>query len=181
MTRVPPSLPRGRASVGTTSPAGGGLRFPSAVRRGWWFQLIKENEMSDFKPTLCIDFDGVIHAYSKGWQNGEIYDSATPGFFEWAAKARGQFKLVIYSSRSKDDEQIDKMRDWLGGQLVAWKTSHMVSIELPPYMDDFDFAHEKPAAWLTIDDRALCFLGDWSVPWLDPAALHRFKPWNAKS
>ena len=49
--------------------------------------------MNTYKPILCLDFDGVIHSYEKGWQEGVIYGSITPGFWEWAEKAAQQYKL----------------------------------------------------------------------------------------
>ena len=121
------------------------------------------------KPTLCLDFDGVIHSYERGWQDGSIYGTVVPGFFEWAARAQNQFKLVIYSSRSKDDAGRLAMGSWLAERLREWGGEPI----------DFVMAAEKPAAWLTIDDRAICFDGDWSDPTLQPDALRSFKPWNA--
>lgn len=130
--------------------------------------------MSDYKPILCIDFDGVIHSYEKGWQNGVIYGSVTPGFWEWAEQAAKLFKLVIYSSRSKTDAGNMEMSAWLIGQRRTWREAGGTH-EIPDALS-FEFASEKPAAFLTIDDRAICFTGDWSA--LDPAILREFKPWN---
>lgn len=122
------------------------------------------------KPILCIDFDGVIHSYDRGWQDGSIYGTVVPGFFEWAAVAQDHFRLVIYSSRSKGDAGRLAMGSWLAERLRDRAG--------PPIR--FEMAAEKPAAFLTIDDRALTFNGDWSDARWQPESLRAFKPWNAR-
>lgn len=121
-------------------------------------------DIKDDRKILCLDFDGVIHRYSKGWQGGEIYDPPVDGFKEWAAEAMKHFRLVVYSSRSKDPSNTADMR--------AWMYVHGIDAH------QFEFASEKPPAFLTIDDRALTFTGDWGdypMKW-----LLAFKPWNMK-
>ncbi len=132
---------------------------------------------ASYRPTLCIDFDGVIHSYEKGWQNGVIYGTVTPGFWEWAEKATRLFKLVIYSSRSKDEAGLAAMMAWMIEQRKAWRA--IGGMHETPDPLSFDFAHEKPAAFVTIDDRAIQFHGKWSIPELEPEVLRDFKPWNA--
>lgn len=135
--------------------------------------------MPDFKPTVCVDFDGVIHDYKRGWQDGTIYGDVVPGFFEWMERVRDQVKLVIYSSRSKTDDGVMAMSLWLHEKRNEWiKAGGDRHPSEPPTIE---FAHEKPAAWLTIDDRAVHFKGDWSAPELAADAMLSFKPWNAKA
>ena len=132
--------------------------------------------MPDFKPTICLDFDGCIHDYMRGWQGGEIYGTVVPGFFEWVERVRQDVKLVIYSSRSKTDDGILAMSIWLHEQRKLWVATNPGRDLNEPLT--IEFAHEKPSAWLTIDDRAHRFTGDWSDPALTPEALLAFKPWN---
>ena len=132
--------------------------------------------MADFKPTLCIDFDGVIHSYEHGWRDGVIYGTVVPGFFEWAEQAAKQFALVIYSSRSATDEGQMAMLAWLIEQRRAWREAGGMHETDAPL--GFEFADKKPAAWLTIDDRAVRFNGDWSAVELAPNTLRMFRPWN---
>jgi hypothetical protein len=115
---------------------------------------------------LCLDFDGVIHDYRAGWQGGVIYGELTPGFLEWAERAAPLFELVVYSSRSKTQSGIDAMKDWLKAK--GWDETKV----------RLQFAHEKPAAFLTIDDRALLFSGNWGH--FNPAGLATFQPWMVK-
>ena len=130
------------------------------------------------KPTICIDFDGVIHSYEKGWQGGTIYGAVVDGFFEWAQAAAQHFELVVYSSRSKDDAMRVAMADWLHEQQNKFLTASLVAGDEPKFSaTTFKIAHEKPAAFLTIDDRAMTFNGDWYDDCWWPEKLLAFKPW----
>jgi hypothetical protein len=51
--------------------------------------------------TICIDFDGVIHKYSKGWQDGEIYDEAINSSIRSINDLMSQgYSVIIFSTRS---------------------------------------------------------------------------------
>jgi hypothetical protein len=132
------------------------------------------------KKIICVDFDGVIHDYKKGWQDGEIYGDVVPGFFEWAFKAREHFKLVIYSSRSKDIVSREKMEHWLRCKASEWHEKNGFTTKPLGYPAEIEFAHEKPPAFLTIDDRAIRFDGNWNGADLTVEALKAFKPWMAR-
>jgi hypothetical protein len=127
------------------------------------------------KPILCVDFDGVIHSYSSGWKGEDnIPDPPVPGALKWLLRACEVFHVCIYSSRSKSPAGRAAMARWL--EIHA---PHQLDFEdSARLMSAIEFSCEKPAAFLTIDDRAICFDGDWSA--LDPFKLAEFKPWNKR-
>lgn len=110
------------------------------------------------KPTLAIDFDGVIHDYTKGWKDGSIYGELTPGFREWLEEARKEFDVIVFSSRD-----VHQIRTWL----------HDRDIEV-------EVTSTKPKAFLSIDDRALTFTGNWSDPQFSNKGMFAFKTWSQK-
>ena len=60
--------------------------------------------------TIAIDFDGVIHKYSKGWQGLQnAYDPPNDGAVESIKRLKELgFRLVIFSSRS-----VPVINEWL--------------------------------------------------------------------
>lgn len=73
------------------------------------------------KGTIAIDFDGVIHKYSKGWQDGSIYDEPMEGAFEAIDKLMNDgYTVFILSTRSP--WQIQK---WLDKHL--WMYDAMIT------------------------------------------------------
>src|SRR5882762_8865387 len=133
------------------------------------------------KPTLCVDFDGVMHIYTTPWTNPEtISDGPVPGALRWIWKATEWFQVVIYSTRSKTEAGIDAMHNWFRSESIKeFGEDHpMSTMSMDRSAYPLTFAHEKPPAFLTIDDRAITFEGDWAD--LEPADLLNFKPWNKR-
>lgn len=118
------------------------------------------------KKIILVDFDGVLHSYTQGWQGADVVgDPPVPGAIAWLRSmlADERFDVQVYSSRSRQDGGI--------GAMVNWLVTHGMSAD---EVDALKWPTQKPAAFLTIDDRAICFSG--TFPALD--AVANFKPWN---
>lgn len=96
--------------------------------------------------TIMIDFDGVIHLYSKGWAGGVIYDPPVEGAKEALTTLKNLgFRLVILTAR-----QLPKSREAIEGWLKQYDI---------PYDD---ITNIKGPAVIYIDDRGFRFEGPWT-------------------
>jgi hypothetical protein len=122
------------------------------------------------KPILCLDFDGVCHAYTSGWQGADVIpDEAVPGLFEFLIDAAPVFDIQVFSSRSSQPGGIEAMQSWFEHQYKRWLGERYKGDETLP----ITFPVEKPSAFVSLDDRAITFTGQW--PDLD--SLRNFRPW----
>jgi hypothetical protein len=125
------------------------------------------------KPILCLDFDGVLHSYTNGWMGANVVsDPPVPGALAFIKLAQEHFTVSIFSSRSNQSGGIEAMKAWLNEHMATiWNHEQIFAI-----MGDIQWPTEKPAAFLTIDDRALTFTGEWP----DAKSLLDSKPWNKR-
>lgn len=129
--------------------------------------------------TIAIDFDGVIHRYSKGWQDGTCYDDAVDGVFEAIATLMKTYTVFIFSTRSPHE-----IKQWLlprimnsdyvvngpGNDPQEWISPvYGFTCERIPFYVKFwnkknvlGITKRKLPAMVYIDDRALRFDGNWT-------------------
>jgi hypothetical protein len=50
-------------------------------------------------PTLAVDFDGVLHGYSRGFQDGSIYDPPKPGARDALHALLRDFSVYVHTTR----------------------------------------------------------------------------------
>lgn len=96
------------------------------------------------KKIIVFDFDGVIHSYTSGWQGIDVIpDKPVKGIRETLAILMVDYKIIVVSSRCSESEGIAAIGDWL--------REHDIKVD--------GIQATKPAAFLTIDDRAITFKG----------------------
>lgn len=106
---------------------------------------VKEIPVRPLKKRLAVDFDGVLHGYSKGWCGGKIYDDPVPYSREAMHSLSKRYELVIFTARTNL------------GDVRAWLVDH----GMLQYFAGI--TNTKPLAGLYIDDRGLRFEGDWEA------------------
>ena len=105
---------------------------------------------------VCFDFDGVIHKYSKGWQDGSIYDECNKDVLElMLVLQKIEIPVVICSTRNPV-----QIKEWWDKNILYPKTTLVANGE--KFWNNTDFVgitDTKPIAQLYIDDRAYKYTG----------------------
>lgn len=113
------------------------------------------------KPTICLDFDGVVNNY-KGWRDegfDVILDKPVPGVKKAIKKLREDYTVVIHSVRCAHR----------GGRqaIIDYLKKNKIKVD--------GVTANKPLASMYIDDKAIPFDGDWNKTL---RRVKRFKQWN---
>mgnify|MGYP001576951002 FL=1 len=139
------------------------------------------------KPVLCLDFDGVIHSYTSGWRGADVIpDPPVPGAIAFLREAVKHFRVAIFSSRTHQYRGLDAMKTWLREAIEAhhlaagtyygpeFREQDRIDQAAVELLEEIQWPIDKPAAMVTLDDRAITFTGEW--PSIE--SLLAFKPWN---
>ena len=98
----------------------------------------------DGRPIVCVDLDGVLNAFD-GWRGADFFHPPRPGAREFleSLNARG-YRVVVFTVRWAPHVQ-----DWLARHGLAELVSEVTD--------------RKPPAHVYVDDRAVCFEGDFAA------------------
>src|SRR4051812_26449770 len=106
-------------------------------------------------PIACVDLNGVLDAYT-GWKGETHFDAPRPGAREFleALQRRG-YRIIIFTTRYHED-------------VWRWVKQHALEDLVA------DVTDRKPAAHVFVDDRAVCFRGDFhaTLREIDEFAAH---------
>ena len=102
--------------------------------------------------TIAIDFDGVLADYSKGYQGKDVFGTPIPGG-DNATKVLKEngWRIIIYTTRPATDA----LKNWLKENNITYDYIN----ENPDQPEDAKGC--KLIADVYLDDRSMCFRGNW--------------------
>jgi hypothetical protein len=117
---------------------------PAARQQARTIRLTRRDLESPAVPIVCVDLNGVLDRY-KGWKHSEHWDPPRAGAerFLHTLVERG-FSVVVFTTRHPVSA-----RRWLREHGLMRYVSAVTN--------------RKPAAHVFVDDRAVCFTGDFDA------------------
>jgi hypothetical protein len=105
-------------------------------------------------PTVCVDLDGVLNTFDE-WRGPEYFHPPREGAREFLIGLRqAGFRVVILTVR---------WHEWVAAWLQRYGLAEFVD----------EVTDRKPAAHAYVDDRAVCFRGDFNSTM---EAIRQFHP-----
>lgn len=119
------------------------------------------------KKTICVDFDGVIAQYD-GFKDNDIFSDPIDGVQSAmeVLKKKG-FTIIIFTTRTASS----KLKKYLNDNHITYDYIN----ENPDQPKGSNSG--KPIADIYLDDRAICFKGNWKYAL---ESIASFIPWNSQ-
>lgn len=102
--------------------------------------------------TICIDFDGVIHRYSRGWNGGAIYDPPVEGAIEALHALLAAGPVAVFTAR----QDLKAVATWLRDHGIFARID-LGDVHFWNSRDALLVTNRKLPAQVYVDDRGVTF------------------------
>lgn len=118
--------------------------------------------------TVALDFDGVMHRYSRGWQGGVIYDPPVPGTVQAVRTIMDAEATFVFTAR----DDLNRVVNWIQRELEIPAVTHpdweaeFLDGDAPTFWNETGrllVTNRKLPARKYLDDRGVTFgSGGWA-------------------
>ena len=88
------------------------------------------------RKTIVFDFDGVIHKYSKGWQDGSIYYKPVDGIKDVINELHKEYDIYVVTTRARDLGQQMAVERYLDDNGIEYDCVTSIKVPAQVYVDD---------------------------------------------